>query len=938
VDVNPSRQFTASDVRLLELFAQQSAIAVEKARLIDESRRQTQELAALYDTALAVGGVLEIEELLARLHRQVQALMNPASFEVVLFHDDAQEIQIMLAMAANEPVRNVIGMRAPLDEAGLTGWVIRTRKPFLVRDLQTEQLPVEPGHITQPARSWLGVPLIAREHLIGVISVQSFRPDAFDAGDRRLLESLSAQVAIAIENAQLYEVQRRQADELARLHRASATLFLPATTDLPSVAQNIVEAILREFDQANCSLLLLDPDTDELQRVGAAGPYVSQVTQARLTLDGRGLVPLAARSRQIVNVPDVSVNPNYVENWDQARSEMAVPLKVGDRVIGVLDVQSNERAAFGRNEERLLTTFAERAALALENALLYQETAKRAEEMASLYAVGLATVSSLSLDDVLATIYEQCRWVVPCETFYVALHRPGEKFISFPIFIHHGKRIKVDELDFNSSDGFTAYIIRQRTALVLDAKSAYEDNTPVRPVMMADPPSDTYVGVPLLFRGDIIGVLSVQSSDPAAYHEDHVRLLATIAAQAAIAIENARYYEAIQDYADSLQRAAHEKEQLLEQVQRHAETLELEVAARTAEIFAEKVKTEAVLKSAGDAIVLTGADCYITYVNDAFIELTGYASEEAVDRHIQELFDTAQVPGATRADLEKALAEGGPWRGDVLTVCRNHQLVETEMTLAPVRDADGRILSFVGSLRDVSQTRALERAKSEFLANVSHQLRTPISNLKTYSFLLSNGSQEKQARYIDIVGTEVDKLTHLVQDVLEIAELDVGPIVADWQPVWPTELVSSIVQGYEARAEALGLKLRAELPVQPLPPVLGSPLRLGQALNQIVENALLYTVDGEIVVGGRLDNTGASARPEVVIWVSDTGPGIPSEEQKFLFDRFFRGKAAEPGHIVGTGLGLAVASLIIEAHRGQIEVQSALGEGSTISVRLPIPD
>jgi signal transduction histidine kinase len=76
----------------------------------------------------------------------------------------------------------------------------------------------------------------------------------------------------------------------------------------------------------------------------------------------------------------------------------------------------------------------------------------------------------------------------------------------------------------------------------------------------------------------------------------------------------------------------------------------------------------------------------------------------------------------------------------------------------------------------------------------------------------------------------------------------------------------------------------------------------------------------------------------VVIWVSDSGPGIPAEEQEYLFDRFFRGKATEPGHIVGTGLGLAVASLIIEAHRGQIEVQSALGEGSTISVRLPVPD
>lgn len=938
VDSDPTRKFSTSDLRLLDLFAQQSAIAVEKARLFEESQRRTQELAALYDTALALSGVLETKSLLSRLYTQIQQLMNPDSFGVFLYHADAQELEITLAMEADQEVTDAAGMRVPVEDGGLTGWVIRTRQPLLIADLQVDPTPIPPKHITRPARSWLGVPLIARDRLVGAISIQCFRPNAFDEGDRRILESLATQVAIAIESARLFEAQRQQADELARLHRASAALFFTPATDLPTLAQNIVEAILSEFGQANCSLLLLNPTTDELERVGAAGRYVPQVRQAQLALDGPGLVPLAMRTKQIVNVADVLTDDNYVANWDRARSEMTVPLKVGDRVIGALDVQSSRAAAFGPVDERLLTLFAERAALALENARLYQETARRAEEMASLHEIGLATVSSLSLERVLAAIYEQCRAVLPCDTFSVAFHRPGERTITFPVFIHHGESIEVTPLEFETGEGFTSYIIKERRPMILDAKSAYLDHRPVRPVLAAPPPADTYLGVPLVFRDEVIGVLSVQSSAPNAYNGDHVRLLTTIAAQAAIAIENARYYEDIQEYAASLQVAAHENEELLEQVQRHAEKLEQEVAARTAEIYAEKVKVDAILKSAGDAIILTGPDNRVSYVNDAFCSLTGYAAEDVVGESTHKVLCTEHSPSGTQAAIEQATTQGLSWRGDVLAVHRDGHVIETEMTLAPVRDASDHILGFVGSLRDVSQTRALERAKSEFLTNVSHQLRTPVTNLKTFAYLLNNGRPEQRAHYVDIMGRQIEKLTHLIQDVLEIAELDVGPIVTDWNPVAPATLLNVAATRFRADAQTAELTLDVVQPDEQLPPIYGSASRLAQALNQIVENALLYTDQGEIVIGCRLDNSTEPAARELVLWVSDTGPGISPDEQKQLFGRFFRGKAAEPGHIIGTGLGLSVAKMIVEAHRGCISVHSLKGKGSTFELRFPIPD
>ncbi len=159
---------------------------------------------------------------------------------------------------------------------------------------------------------------------------------------------------------------RQRTWELNRLYRASGALVSSGTNDLSSLAQAIVEVVLREFGQSNCSLFLDDPDSPDLIRAAAAGPYATEVSMRKLTLNGPGLVPSAISSGEIVNVLNVRANPDYIPNWEAANSEMAVPLKIGERVIGAIDIQSAELGAFSPDDERLMTAFAERAALALE--------------------------------------------------------------------------------------------------------------------------------------------------------------------------------------------------------------------------------------------------------------------------------------------------------------------------------------------------------------------------------------------------------------------------------------------------------------------------------------------------------------------------------------------------------------------------------------------
>ncbi|MEK7784680.1 MAG: GAF domain-containing protein, partial [Chloroflexota bacterium] len=167
--LDPAKAFGKRDLALAASVGRQAGVAIQNARRFEAEHRQTRELTGLYNTALAVGGVLETNTLLNRLHEQVQRLMNPDTFVVALYQPETDELEVALAIEDGQPLPR---MKAPLKEGGLTGWVISTGRPLLIGDIQTDPLPAPARQITRPARAWLGVPLIARDQTIGAISAQ----------------------------------------------------------------------------------------------------------------------------------------------------------------------------------------------------------------------------------------------------------------------------------------------------------------------------------------------------------------------------------------------------------------------------------------------------------------------------------------------------------------------------------------------------------------------------------------------------------------------------------------------------------------------------------------------------------------------------------------------------------------------------------------------
>lgn len=361
-------------------------------------------------------------------------------------------------------------------------------------------------------------------------------------------------------------------------------------------------------------------------------------------------------------------------------------------------------------------------------------------------------------------------------------------------------------------------------------------------------------------------------------------------------------------------------------------SLEQQVRERTAELATEKEKLETVLGSIAEGVAMADAQKNIVYVNPAFMCLTKYSLVEAKKLTFEALFDFSVRDFQAQA---AAFAERTAWSGEVKGVRQDGRTYPAFLTIVPTFGGNGRITGYVTSHQDISQIKALDKAQYSFITNVSHQLRTPLTNIKLYTQLLEgNLNSDKAIHYLHVLGSQAERLEHLVQDILELASLDSSDTVLDWRLIDLPELFKQMIESNQARAKMQQQTLRCTMP-DTLPLFMGDPNRLRQAIGELLDNAFSYTPPG-----GTISVTMAALpknnRQGVAITVQDDGPGIPDEERDQIFDRFFRGHLAEQGHIIGTGLGLCIAQQIAQAHHGIISLETGLGLGTTFTIWLPL--
>lgn len=339
-----------------------------------------------------------------------------------------------------------------------------------------------------------------------------------------------------------------------------------------------------------------------------------------------------------------------------------------------------------------------------------------------------------------------------------------------------------------------------------------------------------------------------------------------------------------------------------------------------AEITSERDRDRAMIGSLAEGVIAVAPDGTVAVANDAANRLLGLpegaesARLDALPPAILDAVLAARAPSAEPADRRLVALPGG---------------TELELHVAPL--ADDRDAGTVITLRDVTEQRRLERARRDLVANVSHELKTPIAALKGFLELLENEGVDARTRreFLASMSQETARLERLVEEQLQLARLDAGALPLDRSAVELDELARVVV----AARVPLAARARVTLSTRRTTPdavvVEVDPARIEQILLILLDNAQRHTPAGgsvEVVVGRDGD--------EATLAVTDTGEGIPDDDQPFVFDRFYRGDASREGR--SAGLGLAIARGLAAAHRGAVTLSSRVGEGSTFTLRLPL--
>jgi PAS domain S-box-containing protein len=533
---------------------------------------------------------------------------------------------------------------------------------------------------------------------------------------------------------------------------------------------------------------------------------------------------------------------------------------------------------------------------------------RRTTQLEALREMGLELASQLDLDALLYSIAGRAVELLGGDGGALYLHRPDQDALELAVSIgpHAAPRGTI----LRRGEGLSGKVWETGEPLVVDDYEHWEGRAPV----YEGHAFVTVLGVPARWAGEFLGVLNVNADIPGAFSTADAELLSLFATHVAVTVENARLYQTLRD---------------------HAEQLEQRVQERTAELQAQYAQQDAILRSVGDAILMADPDLRIVYANPAYTALTGYTADEILGLDVGSVGAGAGSE-ELKGSIEAAMARGEVWRGEVVARRKDGRTYDAALTNAPVYDAVGRLVGSVSSHRDISRLRELDRARGQFITNVSHQFRTPVTTIQLNAYLLREEKDPDGVEHLlQVIEKETAQLVHLIEDTLEITRLDSGEAVTSWKPLSMSVLVEGIVARHRDNAGASGLDL-AIVPVpSDLPTVKGDQAELTRALGEILENAVTFTpTGGQVTVEvGTAEDGG---RDWVTIAVKDTGPGIPPNEQERLFDRFFRGSLAESGHVPGTGLGLAIAQKISKLHGGKVTVESRTAEGSLFTIWLPV--
>jgi two-component system NtrC family sensor kinase len=904
-------------------------------------------LRQIAELARSVQGALELDGVLNQVTAAIRALRPDLRCNIRLLDRQAGGFRLVRDVGVSTERMAVLRFGE-----GLTRVLAETRRPLLVEDVQRDPRTLRPEWwASQDLSIFYGVPIAAGDELLGVLNM-AFRPGQAPTDDeRRTIELLASHAAVAIRNARLLahsESRRRAAEALFDLSRTMSETLEPSL-----VAQRVTESVRTLLGVQSSSLFRLDEDSGALVSLNVAGADVlgSQIVFPR----GTGLVAMAVADCRPVATSDaladdrVAFPPEWRERIaaSRLRAVLAVPLMLGGRVLGALGVADEVGRVFDEESIRLAQVFADQAAIALDNARLFEAAARERRRLQVLYEVGARVASVQEASDVLDRIVNEAVRMLAADAGGLRLLE-GDDLVLRARTESAASLIIRPRLKVGESLSGLPVATGEATAVEDVREDARYD--PIHRQAARELGYQSFLGVPLRAHGRVLGSLYVYTRARRRFEGDEISLLSAFADQASLVIAKDRLIQEARTRAARLRALA----RLHQRVSSSLDTDEVLRAVTRAAAELMDVPLVAISLADESARILERR----AFSDDALGEdhpglrrrfgeaAMGWVAVHRRPLNIPDVFADDRVLAQAwcrRHGFTSALVVPISFQESLLGVlvlfgrrpfvmdAADQDLLESFLAQAALAIRNATVheeLRVAHQDLEKSQEQLVHSEKlsalGQLVAGVAHELNNPLSAVLGNAYLAEpKVSDPLVQRYVRGIREGAERAAEIVRNLLQFArklsssreDIDVNQLVervlmlvANAGVTQRTEIVRDLAPG--------------------LPATAGDPGQIQQVFLNLFNNALQSMDEwgGTLTVRSRL--WGGRLRIEV----EDTGPGVPAEIRTRIFDPFFTTKPVGKG----TGLGLSVAHGIVAAHEGRLWVEDAAAGGARFVIELPL--